>query len=139
MQKPAIAICGSPLRMASLVLDDFSITPYSQVAEQESNDTRDDAQEVLIPTVLDARLEKVADLDWLAFDGQKGQLISITCRSLSLDGSVQPVFTVFDPSGRELVHSTPNELEPRGTCQLPTKRIVSVARTRSILSQRRLQ
>ncbi|MBC8353695.1 MAG: hypothetical protein H8E66_16985 [Planctomycetes bacterium] len=98
----------------------FSVTSNPVIVEQDSNDTRDQAQQISIPSMIEARLDKAADLDWFAFEGQQEQLITITCRSASLDGSVQAAFTLFSPNGRELVHSSSREQEPRVTHKLPT-------------------
>jgi hypothetical protein len=97
----------------------FSVTACSVIAEQEGNDTADAAQQVELPSAIDARLDKPADLDWFAFEGEASQEITITCRSRSLDGSVQPAFTLFAPDRSELSHSSADRLEPQRTIQLP--------------------
>ncbi len=98
----------------------FSITANPVIVEREGNDTRDTAQWVPSGAAVDARLDRAADLDWFAFEGPADQLVTITGRSPSLDGSAQLVLTLFDPDGRELVHSASHENEPRVTCRMPT-------------------
>lgn len=97
----------------------FRISHDPIIAEQQDNNSREDSQTVPFPSLIDGRLDKKADLDWFAFHGQKGQQITITCRSPSLDGNVQGVFTLFGPLGRELVHSASHEREPRVRYRLP--------------------
>ncbi|MBM79374.1 MAG: hypothetical protein CMJ78_02115 [Planctomycetaceae bacterium] len=87
--------------------------------EDKSNDTSDQSQLVLLGSVIDAKIEKSADLDWFRFQGQKDQSLTIACRSHSLDGSVEPVMTLLDPFGNELLHSDARQREPIIHCQLP--------------------
>jgi len=96
----------------------FSITPDPVVAEQEAGDTREQAQPIAIPSLLSAKLDMRADLDWFAFAGEQNQQITIRCRSSSLDGSAQPAFALFGPDGGELIHSSPHHREPQRTCRL---------------------
>ena len=98
----------------------FSITPMVVIAEQEGDDTRAGAQEVTLPAAINGRFDKTGDLDWFTFEGQEEQLITIKCRSSSLDGSANPVFTLLGPAGRELAHSSSRDQEPRITYRLPT-------------------
>ncbi len=97
----------------------FRISRDPVIAEQEDNDRSDDSQAVQIPSVIDGQLGKTADLDWFEFDGKEGQRITITCRSRSLDGSVQPAFTLFGPRNRELLHSSSHNYEPQVVYRLP--------------------
>ncbi|HUG71704.1 MAG TPA: hypothetical protein VMM76_28430 [Pirellulaceae bacterium] len=97
----------------------FSIVPYPVLSEQEAGDTREQAQPIAIPSLLSAKLDKRADLDWFAFAGEQDQQITIRCRSSSLDGSAQPAFTLFEPDGGELIHSSPHQLEPQRIYRLP--------------------
>lgn len=97
----------------------FNVTESAVVTEREANDTSDAPQRITLPAVVEARLDKAADLDWFAFDAEVDQQITITCRSRSLDGSVQPVFTLVAPDGRELLHSSSDRHEPQVTVRLP--------------------
>ena len=97
----------------------FQITSAPLTLEQEDNDTPDEAQTLTLPAVVDARLDKAADLDWFTFSGEKDQELRFTCRSPSLDGSVQPVVTLVSSDGRELLHASAARLEPAASFKLP--------------------
>lgn len=93
----------------------FAVTDSPVIVEGEENDTRDTAQVISCPMVIDAQLDKAADLDWFAFAAEANSQVTIICRSRSLDGSVQPAFTLFDPADREVLHSDSRRHEPRAT------------------------
>ncbi len=97
----------------------FTVTNHAVVLEGEANDQRGAAQQVSLPSVIEGRFEKPADLDWYALDADAGQQITITCRSKSLDGSSLPLLTLVAPDGRELAHSRAHRFEPRLVQQLP--------------------
>jgi len=97
----------------------FSVTRHRVFTEFETNDTVGDAQAIEFPSVVAGQLDKAADLDWFAFKAQRDQMATIICQSQSLDGSVQPFFTLLAPSGRELSHSPSRSHEPRIVILLP--------------------
>jgi len=90
----------------------FVISRQPSIAELAGNDTSAMAQRVPFPGAVDGRLEATGSLDWFQFDADAGQLLTINCRSRSLDGSAVPVVAVFDPNGREIAHSSGRRREP---------------------------
>lgn len=90
----------------------FVISSHPAVEETAGNDAPEQAQTVPVPGAIDARLEVAAKLDWFQFAGRAGQSVTIRCRSRTLDGSVEPTITLFDPDGREMAHSRGQRREP---------------------------
>lgn len=90
----------------------FVISTLPSIAEVGMNDSSDAAQLIPFPGAVDGRLEAAAKFDWFQFEAREEQSITLSCRSRSLDGSAQPVVTLFSPAGRELVHSTGRRREP---------------------------
>lgn len=90
----------------------FVVSALPSIAEAGKNDSPDTAQLIPFPGAVDGRLEAAAKFDWFQFEAREEQSITLSCRSRSLDGSAQPVVTLFSPAGRELVHSTGRLREP---------------------------
>ncbi len=90
----------------------FVVTRSSVIVEDPKNDSSETAQQITVPSFVCARFEKAADIDWYRFAGKRGQRVTIECRSRTLDGLAEPVVTVVDPDGIEVVHSTGQRREP---------------------------
>ena len=97
----------------------FAIDELPTLVEKEENESRDHAQAISVPSVIDAKLDRAADLDWYCFEGAQGDQVTITCRSDSLDGTVQASMMLIGPGGDELSHSTDFQLEPQLSLRLP--------------------
>lgn len=98
----------------------FVVSGRPSIAELAGNDTSVMAQRVPFPGAVDGRLEATGRLDWFQFDADAGQLLTISCRSRSLDGSAVPVVAVFDHNGREIAHSSGRRREPLLHFAVPT-------------------
>jgi hypothetical protein len=97
----------------------FVISSQSCVVEQSGNDTPETAQEIPLPGAVDGRLEAATKYDWYQFEGRSGLNVILICRSRTLDGSVEPIVSLFGPGGRELAHSSGRQREPVMTLTLP--------------------
>ena len=80
--------------------------------EVEPNATVAQAQEVVLPTVVCGRIEPGTDVDWYRVQLQAGDGLTLSCRSTTLGGTLQPTIIVVDPSGREVAHDSLLQLEP---------------------------
>ncbi len=83
----------------------------------ETPDT--EASPISLPGTVAAKLDRTADRDTFAFTGQANQLVHLTCRSSSLDGTVAAVLSIKGPDGTELAHSPVHQIEPTVTLRLP--------------------
>jgi len=90
----------------------FVISPVTSIAESGKNDSISAAQTIPFPGALDGRLDAATKFDWFQFKAKQGQLITLSCRSQTLDGSTQPVVTLFSPDGQEIAHSSGRRREP---------------------------
>lgn len=90
----------------------FVISSATNVAEPGKNDSFASAQTIPFPGAVDGRLEAAAKFDWFQFEATEEQSVTLSCRSQSLDGSAQPVVTLFSPGGQEIAHSTGRRREP---------------------------
>lgn len=77
------------------------------------------AAAIPLPGTAASKLDRSADRDVFGFSGRSGQLVHLTCRSRSLDGTVSPILSVHGPGGRELAHSFAHQVEPTLTLRLP--------------------
>ncbi|MGZ0166545.1 MAG: hypothetical protein ACKVII_21680 [Planctomycetales bacterium] len=90
----------------------FVVSTLPNIAEAGKNDSSAAAQTIPFPGAVDGLLEAAAKFDWFQFESKEGQSLTLSCRSRSLDGSAQPVVTLFSPAGREIAHSTGRRREP---------------------------
>ena len=96
----------------------FSVSDIPVLVEIPSNHEIDHAQPIPVPGIVDARFES-ADLDWFSFSGDAGQVVTISARSKSLDGTAQPTISLFGPGGQERAHSRAYRSEPMLDYRLP--------------------
>lgn len=90
----------------------ITVSGLPELVEREKNDTPATAQAVPLPAAVSGTIEPGTDRDHYGFDLGAGQPVTLAVRSLTLDGSVRPAVTLFDPAGREVLHDTGKEAEP---------------------------
>ncbi len=66
------------------------------------NHSRDDAQSVSLPTVVNGRLAEPGQWDWYRFDGRAGEAVVAEVQARRLGSPLDSVLRLFDPSGRPL-------------------------------------
>jgi hypothetical protein len=88
-----------------VVLDD----PVVPEADDQANDRPATAQKLAFPSAVSGRIGKVEDVDWYAFDAEKGQRITFEVWGNRLENKIHdlqahfdPLISVHDGSGREL-------------------------------------
>jgi hypothetical protein len=95
-----------------------SVTVEEEGAE-ESPEKAGTGQLIPLAGIVDAKLDRTADIDYFAFEANSGECVTVSCRSASLDGRARPVVSLISPSGVELAHSSANRLEPQLTFRAP--------------------
>ncbi|QDU02095.1 hypothetical protein V6x_17960 [Gimesia chilikensis] len=95
------------------------LTAWPTITADEQADTPDSAETLKLPGGVDARFDHTGDIDWYTFTGSAGQTITIRCRSRSLGGSAEPLFTLSAPDGEEIAFASAAELEPALHLKLP--------------------
>ena len=96
----------------------FAVSDLPVLVEESANDSMDAAQPISVPAIVDGRFDST-DSDWFSFSGNAGQIVTISTRSKSLDGTAQPVVTLFGPLGLERAHSQAYRAEPVLNLRLP--------------------
>jgi hypothetical protein len=97
----------------------FLVSTLPQVIEEGDNATPETAQELAIPGVVWGKFDRAGDVDCYRFQAEAGASLSIECRTSSVDQQGEPVLTLIDPHGRELLHSPGHQPEPVLHMQLP--------------------
>jgi len=88
-----------------VVVDDHVVAEADDIA----NDRPETAQKLTLPTVVSARIGKVEDVDWYAFDAVKGHRVAFEVWGNRLENKIHdlqthldPILSVHDKTGREL-------------------------------------
>lgn len=79
----------------------FAVGSLPEVLEGKEHKTRETAQEVTVPCIVNGRAESQGD-DWFKLLLKKDQRIVLSCFSEQLDSKMVPAITLFDAEGREL-------------------------------------
>ncbi len=83
----------------------FRVDTIPEVQEAEPNNTIEQAQELSLNTIVNARSNGAADVDTFKLTAQAGQAIVIRSEAAVLDSLMQPVLEVFDAAGRRVAQS----------------------------------
>jgi hypothetical protein len=89
------------------------ISTIAETVEQEKNDDPQTAQQLGVPAAVTGRIDPATDRDYFRIRLARGQMVTIECRSVSLDGTVLPALRLVGPDGRELVNDDGRQAEPR--------------------------
>lgn len=87
----------------------FAVGQWPDVVETETpqrNDWPQSAQAVIIPATVHGGIDPATDRDCFRFKLDEGQRLTVRCRSATLEGTVAPALTLFDPTGREVRHDS---------------------------------
>ncbi|MEZ6131939.1 MAG: hypothetical protein R3C59_25035 [Planctomycetaceae bacterium] len=83
----------------------FRIDTLPEVQEAEPNNSNEQAQEIAINTVVNARSNGAADVDTFRIAAKAGQTIVFRSEAAVLDSLMQPVLELFDADGNRVAHS----------------------------------
>lgn len=83
----------------------FRVDTLPEVPEKEPNNGAEQAQEVAVNTIVNARSNGAADVDLFRIAVQAGQTIVFRSEAASIDSLMQPVLELFDATGRRVAHS----------------------------------
>lgn len=97
----------------------FQVTGWPVLTAKEESDQPDSALKLSLPGGVDARFEHTGDIDWYAFTGTKDQRVTLRCRSISLNGSAEPLLTLITPDGEEIAFASDHRREPVVHVKLP--------------------
>ncbi|MCP4170291.1 MAG: hypothetical protein GY758_05895 [Fuerstiella sp.] len=83
----------------------FRVDTIPEIQEAEPNNTNEQAQEVSLNTIVNARSNGGADVDTFKLAVTAGQTIIIRSEAAVLDSLMQPVLEVFDAAGRRVTQT----------------------------------
>ena len=85
----------------------FVIDKYPVVEEKEPNSTRETAQDVSIasPITFVGRIDPGEDVDYLKFNGKKGQTLIANVQAARIGSALDSVLVLQDAKGRELAQN----------------------------------
>jgi hypothetical protein len=93
----------------------LDVDELPEYRETEPNDQPAQAQRVVLPAVLNGRIDKAGDVDFWAFQARKGTAYQFAVRALALGSPLHAVLAVTDASGKELARAdapAPGKLDP---------------------------
>ncbi|MDD4888813.1 MAG: DVUA0089 family protein [Phycisphaerae bacterium] len=81
----------------------FMVSDYDETAEAEPNDTREKAQRVSVPSLVNGRIDRPGDVDYYTFAVKAAkQKLVLEIFSRRLDSPMDSMLTVYDATGREI-------------------------------------
>lgn len=83
----------------------FVVGNRPEVVETEANNTREQAQVVEVGTVVNARSNSAADVDFYKFTGKKGQRVLAECSAIRIDSRFHGELRLYSAAGRRLGRS----------------------------------
>lgn len=83
----------------------FRVDTIAEVEEKEPNNTDEQAQEVGVNTIVNARANSAADVDTFLIKVKADKPLVIRSEAARIDSLMQPVLELFDSSGRRVAHS----------------------------------
>ncbi len=84
---------------------DFSVDAFTEVREQEPNDSATTGQPVVLPGTFVGRLDRAGDVDYYRFAAVAGQQIGVQVVKEARGSKLDPVLELTDHTGRILVES----------------------------------
>lgn len=83
----------------------FDLSNLTELTETEPNNQLDQATEAAAPLIINGQINGNTDVDLYRFAAQAGQRILLDCRARRIDSLLDPVLSVYDAKGRELMNN----------------------------------
>ncbi len=96
----------------------FAVGALLEADEAKDHKTRDGAQELAMPCVVNGKADSQGD-DWFKVTLRKGQSVRLHCAAEELDSKLVPAFALFDAAGRELQRARADAIEWTATSDGP--------------------
>jgi hypothetical protein len=80
----------------------FAVDTLPEVAEREPNDTREAAQHVTLPVIVDGRIQQAGDVDVFRFQGRAGGQVAAEILGRRLGSPLDSSLELLDPQGRRV-------------------------------------
>ena len=83
----------------------FDLSNLAEFVETEPNNKLDEATEITLPLTVNGQINGNTDVDVYRFTAPAGQRILLDCRARRIDSLLDPMLSVYDAKGRELVNN----------------------------------
>ena len=83
----------------------FDISSLAELTETEPNNEFEQATEITLPQIINGQINAAADVDLFRFTAAAGQRILFDCRARCIDSLLNPVLSIHDATGRELMNN----------------------------------
>ncbi|MCP4175273.1 MAG: hypothetical protein GY758_31370 [Fuerstiella sp.] len=83
----------------------FDISNVTELNETEPNNEWKQATEVGLTQIVNGQINGNTDVDVFRFAAEAGQKITLDCRARRIDSLLDPVLSVYDATGRELINN----------------------------------
>ncbi len=83
----------------------FELSNVAELNETEPNNESGQATEVALTQVVNGQVNGNTDVDMFRFTAQAGQRILLDCRARRIDSQLDPVLSIYDPAGHELLNN----------------------------------
>jgi Bacterial pre-peptidase C-terminal domain len=87
----------------------FAVDDLPECREQEPNDSRETAQPVALPILINGRIDHPGDHDWFRFTGKAGDPFVAEVLARRLDSPLDSVLKLFDAAGKQLAMNDDHE------------------------------
>ena len=94
----------------------FAVDSLPEVLEKEPNNTKEKAQRVTLPVIVNGRIDRPGDWDVFRFDGRSGEEIVAEVSARRLDSPLDSLLRLTDSAGRELAVN--DDAEDKGAALL---------------------
>ena len=83
----------------------FELSNVAELNESEPNNESEQATEVALTQVINGQINGNTDVDYFRFTAQAGQRIQLDCRAHRIDSLLDPVLSIYDAAGREVMNN----------------------------------
>ena len=87
----------------------FAVDTLPEILEQEPNDLPAAAQPVILPVIINGRIDKPGDWDVFRFEGRAGDEVVAEVYARRLDSPLDSVLKLTDETGKQLAFNDDNE------------------------------
>ncbi len=101
-----LAVAGAMMRSNPIA---FAVDALPEIPEQESNGTRDEAQAVTLPVIINGRIDRSGDVDRFRFNGRAGDTVAVEVIARRLGSPLDAAIELLDDAGRRIAFNDDHE------------------------------
>ncbi len=97
----------------------MDVAAFPEIGEREPNNSRQQAQSIVLPVTINGTILKPGDFDEFAFEAKKNQEIVFLVNAAGIGSTLDPVIEVFDSEGRILITNLEEKGKTAIGCRIP--------------------